>query len=100
MGKSKGGKSQSTPMGLMFILLSLTMDGITGGIQKRLLKDLNVSGNKPKPYDFMLFTNFYMMNVAIVISILTQDFFSGIKYCTSNPEIVPMIMKFSLCSAI
>jgi len=100
MGKSKGGKSQSTSMGLLFILLSLTMDGITGGIQKRLLKDINVSGSKPKPYDFMLFTNFYMMVVAIIISVLTHDFISGMAYCTSNPEIVPMIMKFSLCSAI
>ena len=76
------------------------MDRITGGIQKYLLKNINVSGSKPKPYDFMLFTNFYMMIVAVVISLLTYDFGSGIQYCTSNPEIVPMILKFSLYSAI
>lgn len=100
MGKGKSGKSQSTPIGLLFILLSLVMDGITGGVQKRLLKDINVSGTKPKPYDFMLFTNLYMMIVAIIISILTYDFISGMRYCTANPEIIPMILKFSLCSAI
>ena len=47
MGKGKGRKSQSIPMRLMFILLSLFMDRITGGIQKYLLKNINVSGSKP-----------------------------------------------------
>ena len=95
IGKSKGGESQSTPMGLLFIILSLTMDGITGGIQKRIL-----NGRKHKPYDFMLFTSLYMMMIAMAMSIITRDFITGIAYCRLNPEIVPMIVKFSLCSAI
>jgi len=100
MGKGKGGKSYSTPMGLLFIILSLVMDGITGGVQKRILQENNATRNKPKPYDFMLFTNFYMMLIAFLMSILTHDIISGMTYCTSNPEIIPMIAKFSVCSAI
>ena len=100
MDKSEGGESQSTPMGLVFIVLSLIMDGITGGVQKYILEDVSASGSKLKSYDLMLFTNFYMMIIAIVMSIITRDFISGISYCASNPEIVPMLVHFSLCSAL
>jgi len=41
-----------------------------------------------------------MMIIAIVISLLIYNFGSGMQYYTSNPEIVPMILKFSLYSAI
>lgn len=46
----KGGTSTSTPLGVMFILLSLFMDGVTAGVQKRLKADLGKCHVKPKPY--------------------------------------------------
>jgi UDP-galactose transporter B1 len=98
--KKKGGASHSSSLGLLFILLSLTMDGVTGGVQKRLKANMSRIGVKPKPYDFMFYTNLYMMIVGLVVSVVLGDFFSGIAYCTLNPDIFSLIIKFSCCSAI
>mmetsp|Transcript_14495 Transcript_14495/g.21263 ORF Transcript_14495/g.21263 Transcript_14495/m.21263 type:complete len:374 (+) Transcript_14495:134-1255(+) len=100
LGKKKGGESHSTLVGLFFILLSLTMDGVTGGLQKRLKADMNKVGIKPKPYDFMFWTNLYMMIVAIFISFVLGEFTQGIAYCVSNADLWSLIIKFSICSAI
>lgn len=100
LGKKKGGKAHSTPLGVLFILCSLTMDGLVGGVQKRLKANMAKVGVQPKPYDFMFYTNIYMMGTAFVISILLGDFFSGLSYLTENPDIVGVIAKFSICSAI
>lgn len=100
LGKKKGGESHSSPLGLLFIFLSLTMDGVTGGLQKRLKADMAKVGVKPTPYDFMFYTNLYMMMVAFVVSFLLGDFTTGLSYCTANPEVLMLIIKFSICSAI
>ena len=83
----KGGTSTSTPMGIMFILLSLFMDGVTAGVQKRLKADLGKVGVQPKPYDFMFWTNLYMMCVALLIAVILGEVSSGMAYCSANPEI-------------
>eukprot|EP00957_Ditylum_brightwellii_P201538 15326115-Ditylum_brightwellii.AAC.1 len=54
------------------------MDGVTGGLQKRLKADMNKVGIKPKPYDFMFWTNLYMMIVAIFISFVLGEFTQAI----------------------
>ena len=100
MGKKKGGTSESTPLGVAFILLSLFMDGVTAGVQKRLKADLGKVGVRPKPYDFMLYTNLYMMAVALVIALILGEVASGIIYCSANPHILGLMVRFSLCSAI
>jgi len=100
LGKSKGDKSPSSFLGVLFVILSLTMDGITGGVQKRLKANMAIIGVKPKPYDFMFYTNLYMMIVGFVVSLVLGDFISGISYCTLNPDIFTLIIKFSCCSAI
>lgn len=96
-----GKKSQtSSPLGLAFILLSLTCDGITGGMQGRLKKasaDLNV---KAKPYDFMFWTNFFMAIVATVIAVVLGEAQSGFDFCANNPVILKKILNYSLCSAV
>jgi len=100
LGKKKGGKSQSTPLGLLFILLSLTMDGVTAGVQKRLKADLGKMGVKPKPYDFMFWTNLYMMGVASLVALALGEFTSGMAYCSAHPEILSLVVRFSACSAV
>jgi UDP-galactose transporter B1 len=90
----------SSYLGITFILLSLAMDGITGGLQKKLKRDMKLVGVQLQPYDFMFWTNLYMMIVALIISFTLGDFQSGIQYCISYPQITPLLWKFSLCSAI
>lgn len=53
LGKKKGGGSASSTMGVVYIFLSLVLDGVTAGFQKRLKTETAKVGVKPKPYDFM-----------------------------------------------
>ena len=105
MGKKKSNASiasspPSSSLGILFIILSLVMDGVTAGVQKRLKREAMDSGSKPKSYDFMFWTNMYMMLTGLVVSTVIGDLSSGWIYCTENPEIWNLIVKFSLCSAL
>jgi UDP-galactose transporter B1 len=99
MGK-KSASGENSIVGLSFILLSLTCDGVTGGLQKKMMKELGEIGVKPKPYDFMFWTNLYMGIAALVVSIFFGEFQAGIDYCIKNPALFEKIVKFGACSAI
>ncbi|KAL7467850.1 hypothetical protein ACHAXS_009211 [Conticribra weissflogii] len=99
MGKKKGGSSNSV-MGVAYIVLSLVLDGVTAGFQKRLKAETAKAGVKPKPYDFMFWTNLYMCLTAIVISVALNEVGTGLAFCLANPEILSKIIKFAVCSAV
>jgi UDP-galactose transporter B1 len=99
MGKKKG-ESTSSSMGIIFIVLSLVLDGVTAGFQKRLKSETAKAGIKPKPYDFMFWTNLYMCLTAVVIAVGLGEVQTGTAYCAANPEILSKIIKFALCSAV
>jgi solute carrier family 35 (UDP-galactose transporter), member B1 len=67
MGKKKGG--ESSYMGIFYICLSLLLDGVTAGFQKRLKTETAKAGVKPKPYDFMFWTNLFMCLTAAVVAL-------------------------------
>jgi UAA transporter family. len=98
MGKKKGGSNSL--LGVVYIILSLALDGVTAGFQKRLKASTAKVGVKPKPYDFMFWTNLFMCLTAAVVALGLGEFTSGLAFCTANPEIMSKIVKFSLCSAI
>uniref|UniRef100_A0A7S3V975 Sugar phosphate transporter domain-containing protein n=1 Tax=Chaetoceros debilis TaxID=122233 RepID=A0A7S3V975_9STRA len=100
MGKKKGGSQSNSALGVAYIIGSLVLDGVTAGFQKRLKAETAKAGVKPKPYDFMFWTNLFMCGTAVVVALALGEFTSGLAYCASNPEILPMIVKFSLCSAV
>ncbi len=100
MGKKKGSGSSSSTLGVAYIILSLVLDGVTAGFQKRLKAETAKAGVKPKPYDFMFWTNFYMFLTAMVISGALNEVGPGLAFCTANPEIFEKIIKFALCSAV
>lgn len=100
LAKKKGDDSSSSFVGLSLILLSLMMDGVVGGTQKRLKANMSKIGVEPKPYDFMFYTNIYMMLMGFFISFSIGEFFPGLAYCLRNPGIRSLIVKYSLCSAI
>lgn len=96
----KSGDTDSSFLGVLFVLLSLTCDGVTGGVQKRLMKKTGELGIKPKPYDFMFWTNLYMSIVAALVALVLGDFHSGLQFCMENPIILEKILRFAVCSAI
>lgn len=100
MGKKKGGGSSSSAMGVAYIILSLVLDGVTAGFQKRLKAETAKAGVKPKPYDFMFWTNLYMCLTAVVIATVLGEVSTGFGFCADNPEIFSKIIKFAVCSAV
>lgn len=100
MGKKKSSSGDSSSLlGVFYIALSLTFDGVTAGYQKRLQKDmLEQVGAQPKPYEFMFWTNVFMAATATMIGI--TELASGWEFCTENPEIRSKIFQFAMCSAI
>ena len=99
LGKKKGSEASST-MGVVYIILSLALDGVTAGFQKRLKTETAKVGVKPKPYDFMFWTNLFMCLTATVIAGGLGEINSGTAYLMANPEILSKIIKFAVCSAV
>lgn len=99
MGKKKGGSSSSA-MGIVYICLSLALDGVTAGFQKRLKTATAKVNVKPKPYDFMFWTNLFMCVTAVAIATGLGELQSGTAFCVDNPEILSKIIKFAVCSAV
>lgn len=97
-GKKKGG--ENSLLGVLYISLSLLLDGVTAGFQKRLKTETAKVGVKPKPYDFMFWTNLFMCGTALVIAGGLGEFTSGVSFCANNPEILAKIIRFALCSAV
>ena len=100
MGKKKGGDSTSSTMGVFYIVMSLVLDGVTAGFQKKLKTETAKVGVKPKPYDFMFWTNLFMCLTATVIAGALGELQSGVAFLSANPEILNKIVKFAVCSAV
>jgi len=100
MGKKKSGSAENSSLGVMFIAFSLILDGVTAGFQNRLKAETAKVGVKPKPYDFMFWTNLFMCITAVVIALGLGEVQKGMLFCTTNPEIMSKIIKFALCSAV
>lgn len=75
------------------------MDGVTGGVQKRLKSDMKLVGLTPRPFDFMLFTNLSMMTVAFGLALIQNEFVNGWAFLVDNPDFRRLIVAFCLCSA-
>jgi len=100
MGKKKGAGGDSSKLGVFYIVMSLVLDGVTAGFQKRLKTETAKVGVKPKPYDFMFWTNAFMLMTAVVIAGVLGEIASGGAFLLANPEIMSKIAKFSVCSAV
>lgn len=98
-GNSPGKEETSftTPLGLVFILASLVADGITGGLQKKLIKEMEAQ--PPTTFDFMLYTNIAMGAVALTIALLIGDLSKGMAFMVANPVLQQMIFTVCLLSA-
>ena len=88
--------SASTRLGLLFILVSLICDGITGGFQNKLKEYLNVDATSGTvSFQLMVNTNMYMAIIAAIISFLVvQDGYDGWLYCTQQAQVLRLICRF------
>merc|ERR1712176_1061966 len=97
--KSKPGDTSSV-LGVVFICSSLALDGVTGGVQDSLEAKCKELGKKALPYEMMFWTNFFMMIVAIIVSVCLGEATTGSAYILENMAIMPKVAAFGACSAI
>ena len=98
-GGKKSKETTSSILGLVYIVLSLSCDGVAAGMQERLRKESKDRGVSAKPYDLMFWTNLYMAATALIFAACLGELQTGVKFCVDNPPVLNMIMKFGLCSA-
>jgi UDP-galactose transporter B1 len=104
LGLSKGNhgteSSHSSFLGTMFILLSLVLDGVTGGLQKSIKRDAQNANQPVNGFQFMALTNLHMTFVALFVSIFNGDLVNGFKYIKLDPDLMILLCKFCFCSAV
>ena len=97
--QTQNGQAASSAAGVVCITVSLFMDGVTAGLQKRLL--VRTKSAPPTTYDFLLFTNLAMAVVAVSISFgMTLDGLVGLAFMQDNPDVARMVLTACLCSAV
>ena len=94
------GIAEDSTVGVLYILLSLALDGVTAGLQKRVKTDTVKAGVTPKPYDYMFWSNIFMCITATLVALSLGELQSGFSFCINNPEIMSKIAKFAICSAV
>lgn len=99
LGKRSAGESNSR-LGVFFICLSLALDGVTAGFQRRFKVEATKADVKPQPFDYMFWSNFFMCITATFVSLGLGELQPGVTFCKDNPEIMSIISKFAMCSAV
>ncbi|CAH2036048.1 unnamed protein product, partial [Iphiclides podalirius] len=94
-GKKTLDSSQSFGVGELLLILSLTMDGLTGAVQE-LIK----SESSPTAYSMMLNTNWWSAIISSVGVILSGEIFRFVAFVTQYPEILVYLAGFALMGAL
>ena len=81
-------------MGIILLLVSLIMDGLTGMVQDNLKKIC-----KPTVHEFMYFTNLSGVAISTILGLVSGDIVKGYAFCRENPEVLQNVFIFSLLSA-
>jgi UDP-galactose transporter B1 len=87
-----------TLTGLVLITLSLTADGFTGGLQKKLKRV--TASMAPTTYDFLFYSHVAQFCAAIVVCCVTGEMYTAPSYLISNPTIWWWIGASCVCSAV
>jgi solute carrier family 35 (UDP-galactose transporter), member B1 len=87
-----------TLTGLVLITLSLTADGFTGGLQKKLKRV--TASMAPTTYDFLFYSHVAQFCAAIVVCCVTGEMYTAPSYLINNPTIWWWIGASCVCSAI
>jgi len=112
MDQKKNGKAgeENSVWGVLFILTSLVLDGVVGGMQTDIQKESKKRLGAPvAQFDMMFWTNVFMTMTAVAICCLPLDaslnmvqpeFMRGLAFCLRNPIIYTKILLFAGCSAV
>jgi UDP-galactose transporter B1 len=100
-GKKKGGHGSGKAeegdslYGVLLLLLSLVMDGVTGAVQDKLKTIC-----RPTVHEFMFYTNMAGVLVCSVLVLPTGQFIQGTRFCLEHPALFSTMAWLSLTSAL
>ncbi|KAB7504522.1 Solute carrier family 35 member B1-like protein [Armadillidium nasatum] len=92
---AEGKSSEGIGLGEVLLLLSLTMDGLTGAVQERM-----ISESRTKSGHMMLNMNLWSIGYLAVALVVTGELFVFIDFVNRFPEVIWNMIIFSLCSAV
>ncbi|XP_013136527.1 PREDICTED: solute carrier family 35 member B1 homolog [Papilio polytes] len=98
MYKDQGKKtSDDSGMGIgeLLLLVSLTMDGLTGAVQERIKSE-----SSPTAYSMMLNTNWWSTIISAIGVLLSGEIFKFVAFVTQYPEILVYLISFALMGAL
>ncbi|KAK8396833.1 hypothetical protein O3P69_005065 [Scylla paramamosain] len=82
-------------LGEVLLMLSLTMDGLTGAVQERMIAE-----SKTKSGHMMLNMNLFSIGYLAIALLVTGEIFSFIGFVQRFPEVITKMLIFSICSAL
>mmetsp|Transcript_1808 Transcript_1808/g.5483 ORF Transcript_1808/g.5483 Transcript_1808/m.5483 type:complete len:344 (-) Transcript_1808:961-1992(-) len=85
----------TTPIGLLLLFLSLTMDGFTGPYQEKI-----VAEHKPTTHQLMFKQNMWASLWLLIASIVTGEGVTAVEFLSRHPEAIKDVLLFSLASAL
>jgi len=89
------GGSSGLGLGELLLLLSLTMDGLTGAVQELMIKE-----HQTKSGHMMLKMNLWSCGYVAVALVVTGELFSFLAFVSRFPFVIYNVLAFSVCSAI
>ncbi|KAG0712694.1 Solute carrier family 35 member B1 [Chionoecetes opilio] len=94
---SKAGAASGGGLGIgeVLLVLSLTMDGLTGAVQERM-----ISESRTKSGHMMLNMNLFSIGYLAIALLVTGEIFTFIAFVQRFPEVISKMMVFSVCSAL
>ncbi|KAK7065423.1 hypothetical protein SK128_018591 [Halocaridina rubra] len=95
---SKGSSTSSAAsidLGEILLLLSLTMDGLTGAVQERMIAE-----SKTKSGHMMLNMNLFSIGYLAIALLVTGELFTFANFVQRYPEVLKNMLVFSICSAL
>ncbi|KAJ8865505.1 hypothetical protein PR048_033748 [Dryococelus australis] len=95
-GKTAGGDANAFfGFGELLLLLSLTMDGLTGAIQERMRAE-----HQTKSGHMMLNMNLWSIFYLLVAVLVSGEIFAFVNFVQNHPSIIWQICNFSVASAL
>eukprot|EP00736_Rhodelphis_marinus_P002408 Rmarinus@m.9328 len=82
-------------VGLVMLLISLALDGVTGSMQDHASKRYS-----PNTHHFMLYQNVWGILVLLVCLIAMDQLVPALTFCATHPAVIKDLVLFSIASAL
>lgn len=87
--------TQGFGIGEVLLILSLTMDGLTGAVQERIKSE-----HSPTAYSMMLNTNMWSSIILSIGVVLSGELFRFVAFVSQYPEVIVFIVSLALMGAL